>query len=313
MEQKLHPIGYVARITGLSPHLIRAWERRYDVVKPDRSDSNRRLYSDEDIQRLIALRRAVQSGHRIAQLSQMESSVLNRLANVSPAGNDHERNGKPPASVQEHLDACMKAVSALDVDLLERTLAEAAVDLPRRHLFEQVVTPLMEEVGERWSDGSMKILSEHMASSVVQVFLWDLLRRANANGHRPSIVVATPAGQWCVMGALVVAVVATDLGWHAHFFGANLPAEDIAAAARNFRARAVALSITYRAEQSLMFREIRRLQQGLDPNVKLLVGGRAADSFEDAISSAGGIRVNDLSHFVSALESIDMPKQAAGG
>lgn len=307
MKQKLHPIGYVARITGLSPHLIRAWERRYGVVKPDRSNSNRRLYSDEDIHRLRTLQKAVKSGHRIAQLSQMESSILNRLANRIPTGNHPKLQRERPASAREHLETCMKAVNSLSIDQLERTLADAAADLPRRHLFEHVVTPLMEKIGQLWSDGSMKILNEHMASFVVQSFLWDLLRGANANGDRPSIVVATPAGQSCILGALVVAVIATDLGWHAHFFGGNLPAEDIVASVRTVSARAVVLSITYRAEPSFMFKEIRRLQKGLDPRVTLLVGGRAAATVEDAISSAGGVRVSDLSHFVATLENLDMP------
>ncbi len=69
MNQPLHPIQVAAARTGLSPHVIRVWERRYGAVKPERGDSKRRLYSDEEIERLTLLRNATQAGHPISTIA----------------------------------------------------------------------------------------------------------------------------------------------------------------------------------------------------------------------------------------------------
>lgn len=306
MPDKLHPIGYVARVTGLTPHLIRAWERRYGVVNPDRSETNRRLYSDEDILRLTALQRAVDSGHRIAQLARMTPESLSRLARLTPATRTGNGQSADAATAEDHVQACLSAVKDLDVGQLEKALGKAAAELPRRQLLEDVVGVLMNRIGEMWAEGSLKILNEHMASSVIQSFLWDLLRGGRVDGDQPAIVVATPAGQLCVMGALVAGVTAADLGWLVHFFGANLPAEEVAAAARRLRASAVALSITHRPEPTFIAKELKRLRHGLDANVELLVGGQAANSTLEAIEAVGGRCVSHLSEFAAELQSLNL-------
>jgi DNA-binding transcriptional MerR regulator len=313
MGSKFHPIGYVSRVTGLSPHLIRAWERRYGAVCPDRSRGNRRLYSDDDIRRLTALQRGVEAGHRIAQLSAMEPQVLNRLAGRFPNGGPSASPQDRPAAADDHLSTCLEAVSRLDAARLETALSEAAAELPRRRFLEQVVTPLMNGLGDRWSEGRSKILHEHLASTVVQSFLWDLLRSASQIERRPSIVAATPAGQWCSLGALVVAISAADLGWNAHFFGPNLPAEEIAAAVRGTGASAVALSLTCSVEASHFRRELRRLHQGISPHVTLCVGGRGAVPLEEVVSSVGGRCVPDLSSFLSILAGTSPAEEDLSG
>src|SRR5215208_6750074 len=82
-----HPIGVVARRTGLKPDLIRAWERRYGAVEPGRSDTRRRFYSDADIERLQLLRRVVRTGHGIGQVAGLSNQELLALAaQDEPAG-----------------------------------------------------------------------------------------------------------------------------------------------------------------------------------------------------------------------------------
>jgi methanogenic corrinoid protein MtbC1 len=197
---------------------------------------------------------------------------------------------------------CIEAVEALDMDRLERALNHAATELSRLHLLENVVAPLMTRIGERWSEGSLRILNEHMASTVIHSFLWDLLRGSGGNGTRPPIVIATPSKQWCTLGALVAAVFAGDIGWHPYFFGPNLPAEEISAAARMVRARVVALSITFGAEPVHLGRELKRLHLALDPSVRLLIGGRATKTVRSTIEDIGALHVDSLSMFKSALE-----------
>lgn len=272
------------------------------MVKPDRSGSNRRLYSDDDIRLLNALQKAVESGHRIAQLARMERTTLHRLANILPEGNHLGLAPTDSGAAEDHVSVCIDAVESLDMDRLERALNNAATELSRLRLLENVIAPLMTRIGDRWSEGSLRILNEHMASTLVHSFLWDLLRGSGANGNRPAVVIATPSRQWCTLGALVAAVFAADIGWHPHFFGPNLPAEEISAAARQVGARVVALSITFGAEPVQLGRELKRLHLALDPSVRLLVGGRASDTVRTTIDDIGAMHVDTLSMFKSALE-----------
>ena len=80
-----HPIQVVSRRTGLSQDVIRVWERRYHAVSPERSPTNRRLYSDEDIQRLALLRRATKGGRRIGDVAGLSDEQVQRIARDAQA------------------------------------------------------------------------------------------------------------------------------------------------------------------------------------------------------------------------------------
>ena len=274
-NRKIHPIGFVARQTGLSVHVIRAWEKRYGVVQPGRTPTGRRLYSESDIQHLKLLHQAAGIGHRIAQLSELDDKTLlgivaNRVADTRTR-QDHEADLETPADV---IKACHAAVTNLDEQSFESTLHRAAVMLTRPKLFEEVILPLVAKIGERWAIGELKIINEHMASSILTSFLRDMLSAYRPAAAMPKMVVATPANHWHELGALIAAIIAAEAGWHAYYFGPNLPAEEIAAAAVYKKAVAVTLSVVYRDAERQTLREIKRLRQYVAENVAIIVGGR---------------------------------------
>ena len=295
-DQKMHPIGYVARQTGLSAHVIRAWEKRYRSVEPGRTPSGRRLYSENDIRHLVMLRQAIRCGHRIAQLSELDDAALEGIVASGAADtNLMEAAQGATTSPGEHLKTCRAAVLELDGRAFEAALNRAAVALTRPVLIRQVIIPLMEEIGNRWADGSLKIINEHMASSILRSFLWDML-----NAYRPpptasKVVVATPVAQWHELGALISAITAAEAGWAVYYFGPNLPAEEIAAAAAINRATAVALSIVYCAAEAQMLLEIKKLRRYLTEDVTLIVGGSGIRAQQANLKQIGAIYVQDLS------------------
>ena len=278
-NRKIHPIGYVSRQTGLSAHVIRAWEKRYDVVQPGRTSTGRRLYSDSHIQHLKLLRQASEIGHRIAQLSQLDdNTLLGIIANsIAGKGSSTDRQADP-ASPAEFLEVCHSAITNLDEQVFEATLNRAAVLLTRPMLFEEFILPLVVEIGERWAKGDLKIINEHMASSILVSFLSDMLSAYHPAAVMPKMVVATPANHWHELGALIAAITAAENGWHAYYFGPNLPAEEIAAAAKFKSAVAVALSIVYHGAERQTLQEIKRLRRYVAKDVAIIVGGRGMQS-----------------------------------
>lgn len=286
-------MGVVARRTGLTAHVIRVWERRYGAVTPLRTDTNRRLYSDADIERLRLLHQATKAGHSIGQIADMESDRLAELVRQdSPALVEPTR--ARPTSSSELIDACMDAIRRLDAPGLEELLSRAAVDVSQQSLLEEVIDPLMQGIGDSWQNGSLRVADEHMASAVIRAVLSGMrdLRRASASG--PGLVATTPSGQVHEIGAMMAAVTASASGWRSMYLGPDLPADEIAGAARRHGAQAVALSLVFPTDDPAIPAELLRLRRGLDDGVQIIVGGRAVHNYATALNSIDAVVVSDL-------------------
>jgi len=278
-SKHLYPIRYASRRTNLTPHVIRAWEKRYKAVVPQRSPKNRRLYSEDDVQRLHLLKIITDAGHNISQVARLKSDELEDLARqeniLGPRFRDKQPKTAQPVAVDDYYPQCLTAVRNLDADGLERTYDQAAVDLTRTALVRDLILPLFEEIGNLWRKGSLKIVNEHMATTITRNLLVNMLRAAGTADSVPRILIATSVGQWHDIGALIVALTAADSGWQPVYYGPNLPAEEIAAGARQSGARAVALSITHLLDQPSLVDELRKLRRYLGKELALFVGGRA--------------------------------------
>jgi DNA-binding transcriptional MerR regulator/methylmalonyl-CoA mutase cobalamin-binding subunit len=304
-NRKIHPIGYVARQTGLSAHLIRAWEKRYAAVQPERTSTGRRLYSESDIEHLQLLRQASNRGHRIAQLCGLEAETLLEIAGKRSAAASLAANRQTDISTpEEFLDVCLSAVFDLDEQALESALNRAAVTLTRTVLFEEIVLPLVVKIGENWSDGKLKIVNEHMASSVLVSFLREMLSAFRPVTSMPKLVVATPVNHWHELGALITSIVAADAGWAVFYFGPNLPAEEIAAAAVYKAAAAVALSVVYHDADRQALREIKRLRHYLTDDVAIIIGGNGVRSYQSELKQINVLHPLNFSEFRDTLDRL---------
>jgi MerR family transcriptional regulator, light-induced transcriptional regulator len=305
----LHPVQVVMRRTGLSPELLRTWERRYAVVRPQRSPGGRRLYSEEDIERLRLLRRAIGLGWSIGQVARQETEALRSLvmgeAIPDPAGGRESPEGPFPAEAP--LDECMSAIETLDASALERALSMAVVSVGRSRVVEGLVVPLMREVGKRWHDGTLRIANEHLASTVLSAFLSAMRSGSPPPETLPGLLVTTPAGQIHELGALAAAVIASLEEWRVFWIGANLPASEIAHAASRLRPRAVALSITHPADDPELPRELLQLAEALPPGIHVLAGGDAALAYRETLHAVGAVILRDLPHFRATLASLKNP------
>jgi len=277
-DQPRHPIQVVAARTGLSPDVLRSWERRYEAVRPCRSGVRRRMYSDREIERLRLLRRATEGGRRIGDIAHLSPAELDALVREDSVALARPEIRSEPAAVAAatHRARCLEAAVRLDAAGLECLLARAAVDLDLDSLLDGVVGPMLEEIGERWLRGVLSIAHEHMATARVRSLL-DSLRIAFADPVASRVLIATtPRGQFHEIGALEVSVVAAVDGWRSVYLGPDLPAAEIVAAARELGARAVALSIVWPDPERAVAAELEAVATGLPDATALLVGGRAA-------------------------------------
>ena len=320
-----HPIGVVARRTGLKQDLIRAWERRYGAVEPGRSETRRRFYSDDDIERLLLLRRVVSGGRAISQVAALGNEELQALIETEPAspysprtargsapGAAGDETGAQPSGgldevAEGFLNRSLAAAQRLDVTEMELELERASVLFSRTHLIERVLAPLMTRIGQLWHQGTLRPIHEHMASTVVRSFLGGMKGAYHPEVSAPHLVVTTPPRQRHELGALLAAATAAGEGWQVTYLGPDLPPEEIAAAARQTGARAVALSITYPPDDPLLGDDLRRLRRLLDPETALVVGGLSWPAYSPVLEEIGAFLVDDLGALRRGINKLRTP------
>jgi len=306
----LHPIGVVSRRTGLAQDVIRAWERRYGAVEPHRArDGSRRLYSTEQLERLQLLKRCVDSGWRISEVANRTREELEALVGEATAQREAPApvpGGKARRDLESLQSESMAAILTLDRERLKAALVEASVLLSAQAFRSELVLPLLERIGELWREGTLRPAHEHLATAIVRSFL-ETMRAGHSRPGAPRLLVTTPVGQRHELGALMAAAAADELGWQVVYLGPDLPAEEIAAAARQLDVRCVALSLVYVEAASRVLDELSRLRAALPDSVTVLVGGRAVATLRSRLESAGLECPEGLSDFQNRLESLRAP------
>lgn len=301
------PIQIASQRSGISAHVIRIWERRYQALVPNRTGTNRRMYSEEEVQRLKMLRELTSLGHRIGCLAELPTEKLAHLL--------QEEQGKLGSNVaservfavdaspaletpEDYVNACLTAAQGFEGDRLRRLLQRARLQFGQRGQLRLVVAPLICMMGEAWQDGQLRPGQEHMGTEIIRELLLTPVPGSQTAASAPELVVATPSGEVHELGALLVTASARDLGWHVTYLGPNLPAEEITHCARSRGARAVAISVVYPDHCPQVLQQLRELRKLLPESIAMLVGGRTAAGYRDQL---GGLQVE----WVESLEGLD--------
>jgi DNA-binding transcriptional MerR regulator len=277
-----YPLRTAARLTGLSPEVLRAWERRHGVVQPLRTPGGTRRYSAADIERLRLAKAAVDAGHRIGQVAHLDLAELKRRSTVAET-----------RSVA-HLDEILKALEHLEGAESQRLLSLQLSALGAARFAREVALPLVHEIGERWADGRMGIAPEHLATGALRSLLGSALQPTASSLLGPRIVFATPTGERHELGLLMAALTALGAGANVLYLGVELPVEDLLGAVEGTGAAALALSlVTIPAAQAT--RTVGALRAGLADEVRLWLGG----------SGASHLELPDSVEYVGTLEDFD--------
>ena len=297
-----HPIQVVARRTGLSADVLRAWERRFGVVEPGRSATGRRRYSDADVVRLALLGSLTREGWSIGQVAHLPNADLRAMAGAAPPPPPPPRASGP--SVEQFVTDAFDAVRRYDATALDAHLWRAVVTLSPADFFDRVLGPLLTQIGSRWRAGELRPASEHIATAVIRRILGRIADAVDSSDAARRVVVGTPAGQLHDIGALLVAASAAGEGWAVTYLGADLPAEEVAAAARRTGACLVALSIVHPADDPAVRAELQRLRDRLPPEVEVVIGGAAAEAYAATIRASGATLLSNLDGFRAHLRAV---------
>lgn len=302
----------VSRRTGLTPHVIRVWERRYGAVAPARTGTNRRRYAEAEIERLELLKQLTAAGHSIGTVATLPSEKLRELA--ASAKNSAGETGiraaasRAPETHVEFLEESLINVRALNAPALETTLNRAALVLGGQGVLQKVIAPLAQNIGDLWRDGTITAAHEHFASAVIRTFLGHAAKSFSGSDTAPMLLVATPTGQLHELGALLACAAAANIGWRVTYLGPSLPAAEIAGAAVQNRARAVALSVVYPEDDPRLEGELKRLRELLPAEVALLIGGRALPSYRQAVERSQAVSITTILELCDSLDVLRRPE-----
>ncbi|MEX0692491.1 MAG: MerR family transcriptional regulator [Gemmatimonadales bacterium] len=299
-SRKRHPIQVVVRRTGLSADVLRAWEKRYDVVEPARSDGGRRLYSDEDVELLHLLRRATEGGRSIGQVAELPREALAGLVR------EDERAAPPSRGVQagdatDVVDGALADIQDFDARRLNDRLERAMLDLPAVRFLDALVTPLLRRIGAQWEAGTLRPAQEHLASGVLLRTLHAFLAAVGTARGGPILIAATPQGVRHEFGALLAAASAAMAGWDVTYLGADLPAADIASAAQERSAAVVALSVVLPFDVGDVGKEVAAVRRGLPRETRLIVGGSGTEALGSVLQRDNIMVTTDLPGLRAAL------------
>jgi DNA-binding transcriptional MerR regulator len=257
-EVGLFRIGELSRRSGVSPELLRAWERRYDLLQPTRSPGGLRLYAASDLERVQAMQRHLARGLAAAEAAALATQPETDAAEGAPRVSDARQ--ELAAALAGYDEAAAHAV----VDSL---LARVSLDAVLR----DVVIPYLHELGERWEHGEVSIAQEHFASSVLRGRLLGLAR-GWGRGLGPRIVLACAPGEQHDLGLIAFGLALRARGWRIVYLGADTPVASVADAARACHPEFVVVSAVGRRA----FRRHRAELEQLAAEQRLCLGGAGA-------------------------------------
>jgi MerR family transcriptional regulator, light-induced transcriptional regulator len=291
-----YTIKALAQETGVSAFTIRAWEKRYGALSPSRTDTNRRRYSTQDVERLRLLDRAVSSGHAIGAIAALSDHQLQQLSKGA-IGHVHQ------ASPAEVVEDCLKLIRQLEAAELGATLRGASNRFGVTQFVQQVLAPITERVGIGWHRGEISISQEHISTAVIRGVL-DQLRLSYVNRKSaPTLVSTTPPNQRHELGAMMIATITASLGWRSVYLGADMPWSDIRQAVEQTKAHVLAFSIVMPMGEREQ-KEMAAFLDSLDPKITVLVGGRAAIGLTLGASEPRYQLLHSIQQLTTTLEEI---------
>ena len=286
-----HGIKVATTLTGLSGHVIRVWEKRYNAVTPQRTETNRRLYTDADINRLQTLSKLVKKGYTISHIANLKDPELHALLESMASATTDPNAAQAADQVSHLIQSAAAAIRNYDQNTLDGIFDEACLTLGYSGLLELVVIPVIQQVGDDWHNGSLTSASEHAATSFIKEYLSNSVRSFIQEENAPVLIVTTPAGQLHELGAYIGSCQARKSGWKIVYLGPSLPADEIASAITRTKATAVLLSIVYPIDDPQIEIELKRLRKQSPQDLPILVGGNGIESYRQALADIDAVSI----------------------
>ena len=251
-------IGELSRRAGVSTDLLRAWERRYGLLRPTRSEGGFRLYSPQDEQRVALMRDHLERGLSAAQAARLILDETERRPDGSPA-------------LARGAESLRQALDALDESAAHTALDTLLANLSLETVLGEVVMPYLHELGERWKRGEASVADEHFASNLLRGRLLGLARGWD-RGLGPRALLACAPGEQHDLALIVFGLALRERGWRITYLGPDTPIDSLENPARTLEPAAVVIAVTNPERLAGTEASLRKVAR----NVPLWIAGAGA-------------------------------------
>jgi DNA-binding transcriptional MerR regulator/methylmalonyl-CoA mutase cobalamin-binding subunit len=288
----LYPIRTLSSLTGVNSVTLRAWERRYNLIRPQRTAKGHRLYTQRDVERIQRVLAYINQGIAISQVKPLLDGTAAVPAPLPQAGQSDEW--------ERYRTRMQNAIQRFDEQALDAAYNDALSLYPADLVIRRLATPVLRELGERWKERPAGVAEEHFFSVYLRNKLGARLLHLNAQEHGPRLLMSCLPGEQHEIGMLFFALAAVSHGYRLVLFGANLPLEQIPPALEQRPCDAVVLSGSARPAHGLFDELLPALVKHID--VPVFVGGGITARHAEAIDRTGAIAVGQ--EFQAALARI---------
>ncbi|MBT8047612.1 MAG: MerR family transcriptional regulator [Xanthomonadales bacterium] len=273
-SEKLYTIGTVSKLTGVGAITLRAWERRYGLIKPVRKESGHRLYTRQHIDQINRITSLTQQGIRISQIS---PEMLESESPLDQGGESDAWN--------EYLNSMMAAIISFDEQRLEEVYNNALSLYPIGMVTRKLLTPLLIELGLRWAEGGGGIAEEHFFAFYLRNKLGARYHHRPRSDNGARILLAGLPGENHDVGLLLFALAAHEAGYRVIPLGANMPLHELEVVAKSKNCSAIVLAGAIEPTERTLAKELPALVK--QSGVPVTVGGLASVYGCEAIDRAG--------------------------
>lgn len=268
-------IQFVSNITGINPHTIRAWEKRYNAICPERDSNGRRLYSNEEIERLNKLNKLVKMGNSISDIAGLPSTELTSISEQYGI-TEHRQNKYVDFDFDQSLQNLSMALSFFKLDVLNHELDKASQSLTSIVFALKIVQPVIDQIRNIKMSES---LSENQRTQIFMILKSQLNKKIYRTTESPEknkkhIIVAAPMGKFNEVGSMVATIIFLDMGYNVDFIGGDVQADILGQMIAQFKPDCLFIGMNY----SHFFNEAQSTQylksvcQYTTPTTKIMIG-----------------------------------------
>jgi DNA-binding transcriptional MerR regulator/methylmalonyl-CoA mutase cobalamin-binding subunit len=291
----LFPIRTVCSITGLNPVTLRAWERRYGLIKPLRTEKGHRLYTQLDIDRINEAVRLLDTGIPVSQVKQVLDNREQQRTSETASDNHWAR----------YLADMVNAIGLFDENRLDAIYNEALSLYPVDTVMRHLVIPLLRELGRRWESAEGGVAEEHFFGVFLRNKLGARFHHFRSRPNNPRLLAACLPHEHHEIGLLIFSLMAKNLGYDIILLGANMPLHELPKAAQRAKCDAIVLAGSRAYDYTQISRELGAMVQ--QAQVPVFVGGSYSVSARDVITAANAIPLGEdiaqaLKHIQRVLE-----------
>lgn len=270
------PIRTIASLTGVNAITLRAWERRYGLIRPLRTTKGHRLYTHQHVEQIRRVLALVERGVPISRVRDVLDAEFERGPSVP---------GRGPW--RDYLDSMAAAIARFDEPELDRIHDQALSLHSIDHITRHLVVPLLRHLGDRWNHVSGGVAEEHFFATYLRSKLGARLQHRIRYAIGPRLLGACAPGEQHEIGLLLFALEAHNAGLRTVLLGANTPLEELAVALERSRSDAIVISSSVDPEPGLLERALPKLVR--QTGVPVFIGGVTASRHRQAIVAAGAI------------------------